>query len=194
MDGPFGKVDGFVKVHANGKYLCETNVVKKDFNPVWNYACPPIQLDIYGPGLKLEIFDWDAAGSNDRIGKFMIKSMLHLLEMIGNHLLCASDVVIYDLVANIPHKKGPIALALRFEIVWPVALHGLPPPMKISFLEKIRSNKVFGVLQKWGINPLFMVDLLSLTTYDFVLVLDDSGSMQSKTSGSKTRWMELMEG
>lgn len=43
------------------------------------------------------------------------------------------------------------------------------------------------------INPLFMTDLISLTNYDFCLVLDDSGSMQSRVEGNKTRWQELLE-
>lgn len=38
-----------------------------------------------------------------------------------------------------------------------------------------------------------MTDLLSLTNYDFCLVLDDSGSMQTAVEGNKTRWSELLE-
>lgn len=37
------------------------------------------------------------------------------------------------------------------------------------------------------------MDLMSLSAYEIVLVLDDSGSMASATSLGKTRWKELQE-
>jgi Ca2+-dependent lipid-binding protein len=88
-----GKVDGFARVHANGKMIGETPVVKKNYDPVWNFSCGPFPLDTYGPALKIELWDWDAAGSNDRIAKFVIKSLLDLLAMVGNAILVNNLVV-----------------------------------------------------------------------------------------------------
>lgn len=39
----------------------------------------------------------------------------------------------------------------------------------------------------------FVCSDVEISSFDFVLMLDDSGSMQSRTEGSQTRWGELLE-
>ena len=47
--------------------------------------------------------------------------------------------------------------------------------------------------QKHNISSHYRNDLMTLGMYDIILILDDSGSMKTKTKGNQTRWGELKE-
>lgn len=113
-------------------------------------------METYGPGFKFEVYDWDKVGKSDRIAKVTIRSFLDLLKMMFEErrldLAATANVMEYMLVLD---KKA--TLSVLFEITWPTALLPFPAPMRSAFLDQVRSNKIFLVLQKWKINPMFMV-------------------------------------
>jgi hypothetical protein len=53
--------------------------------------------------------------------------------------------------------------------------------------------RVCVILTALKVSPTFYTDLMSLSAYEIVLVLDDSGSMATATSKGMTRWKELQE-
>ena len=79
-----------------------------------------------------------------------------------------------------------------------------PPPPSYDYLNKIsninrfelsKSEKINRILDKYEIDMLFSEKLCILEDFDIVLLLDDSGSMNTpiENSNGKTRWDELKE-
>ncbi len=146
----FGKVDGFVKVRA-GAMRSDTKVVKKDFNPVFEHAVPPVELLTYSGGFAIEVYDWDAAGSNDFIGRVMLSTM-EILKFGGNRLLVGNSVTFENVWQFQNCKKDISGITLRLTVTWPVMLHPVPIHIKEDFLRRVESNKIFHVLQTWKVS------------------------------------------
>ena len=140
-----------------------------------------------------EVFDWDRTGSNDFIGK-MEFHMIDLVKM-GGPAAFSNNTFILDQTLPLPNaKRAPTRVVLRINIMWPASLHAMNPVAKGQWWNRVENDKIHVVLKKWKINDTFHMDLMSLAGYDVVMVLDDSGSMQSRVDGtSKTRWDELKE-
>ena len=71
-DGMFGKSDPYVKIFSNNKLVGKTKVIKKTLDPVWDE-----KLEFYmlseGGKLRIEVFDYDLAGSHDFLGQMIIE-------------------------------------------------------------------------------------------------------------------------
>lgn len=63
----------------------------------------------------------------------------------------------------------------------------------LSINETTKNQKIYDLIQKYEIDPLFSEKLDILSDYEIVLLLDDSGSMSTPISDSQhsTRWDEL---
>jgi hypothetical protein len=169
-------------------------VVKKDYNPVWNYVVPPTMVDTFGKSFKFEVYDWDKTGANDLIAKFKL-DIMDILKLAGDAVF-AANVVNFERVLPLKTKKGgdSSTITLKFALTWPAEFVAYPPPHRKMFLEKkVLQNKVYKKLVDKDINPVFYQDLMSLDRFDIVMVLDDSGSMNATAGDGKTRWQELKE-
>ncbi len=149
----FGKVDGFVRCVA-GVLRVDTKVVKKDYNPVFEHALPPVELPTYSNGFQFEVFDWDAVGSNDFIGRAGL-NVLEILTLCGPHLMAGNTTAVEHVLQLRNVAKGAPNLHLRFTITWPLVMQPLPLQVKQDFLHAIENNKILHVLQQWKVRRTF---------------------------------------
>eukprot|EP00768_Dysnectes_brevis_P002922 gnl/Dysnectes_brevis/2129_a2474_1371.p1 GENE.gnl/Dysnectes_brevis/2129_a2474_1371~~gnl/Dysnectes_brevis/2129_a2474_1371.p1 ORF type:complete len:534 (-),score=145.86 gnl/Dysnectes_brevis/2129_a2474_1371:46-1647(-) len=72
----FGKCDGYLKIYrtresGNPVLVAQTEVVPKDYNPVWQALRVPfsdLALSDEGTLLRIECYDHDAVGQHDKVG------------------------------------------------------------------------------------------------------------------------------
>ena len=144
----------------------------------------------------MDIFDWDKTGSDDKIAT-VILSPGEVLKMARklNPGLPFSPTISFEQIIKLKtkvNKKAGSTLTLAFALTWPQELMHLPPQSKEAWLKRATS-KVDAKLKEFDIHQNFYQDLNSLNSFDIVLVLDDSGSMNASAGGGKTRWQELKE-
>ena len=80
----FGKTDPYCELTC-GDVKHTTSVMKKTYNPVWNHAVNIwVTIDDIKP-LKLVLFDFDMAGSNDEIGEVIFSEETIFTLLSGCH-------------------------------------------------------------------------------------------------------------
>ena len=63
-----GSTDPFVKLHFDGDEA-ETNVLKKDLDPVWNeVVAMPVELLLEGETLEVQCLDHETLGGGEHVG------------------------------------------------------------------------------------------------------------------------------
>ncbi len=142
------------------------------------------------------MWDWDKL-SSDHISTVVLTAseILRQLLTAGRGDVALQPRFQYALALALPNKKKARSfLEVSLDVTWPAELHALAPQQRQAWFQNAGSARVKTVLQHWGIKPSFFNDLFSLDRFDFAMVLDDSGSMASRISGThKTRWDELKE-
>ncbi|KAI9790565.1 MAG: hypothetical protein M1833_001916 [Piccolia ochrophora] len=97
-----GYSDPYCKFELNGKEVFKTNEQKKTLHPAWNeYFEVPVPSRI-GANFSVTVFDWDAVGNDDLLGKADIN--LELLDPMAAH----------EYKLNLDGKSGTIRLRLVF--------------------------------------------------------------------------------
>ena len=70
-----GFSDPYMKFYIDGfkEHLYETPIVKKSLNPVWNDVGKVVVSDRANNVLNIKVMDWDAASSDDILGRVNVK-------------------------------------------------------------------------------------------------------------------------
>jgi len=205
----FGKVDAFV--HWSGG---KTPVISKNFNPVWNYRGGGQVLEP-GGDMRFSVYDHDSSSADDIIGHAVVSfdEIMRQAASQGSPLEQAPHNAKVSGISTAIQGAGKRAGKDngRLTIMVEVHLKALDVARKQAARAVKEAKKAarakyamdfFGPhgLPKLGMmfaevkmNQLFFEDLVTLKNFDIILVLDDSGSMNSRVEGGITRWDELKQ-
>ena len=112
-----GSTDPFVKLHFDGDEA-ETNVLKKDLDPVWNeVVAMPVELLLEGETLEVQCLDHETLGGGEHVGSVHLE-LKPLIEQRTTtrkwYPFCKKDVEGQILPPQVPPRLGKLELATRW--------------------------------------------------------------------------------
>lgn len=118
----FGKCDGIVRISANSMEF-ETNVVRRDYNPKFDYHCPNPFILSCSDRIAFTVGDHDLIGDNPKFNPISNAARpnfplaTHTFEVVGCWVGSVENILLLGLQAELPVLENESEFTLTLPLV-----------------------------------------------------------------------------